>query len=788
MMGEQARLRIQVSGAVQGVGFRPFVYRLARSLGLRGWVRNTPAGVRIEAEGDPAALRDLLLRLRRERPAAARIRRIAHRRLPPRGGGSERLAGFRILQSRRGGPATALVTPDLSTCAECLRELFDPADRRHRYPFLNCTRCGPRFSIIESLPYDRPRTTMRRFTMCPRCQAEYDDPRDRRFHAQPNACPACGPALALWGAGGAPLAVGDAALGQAAEALRGGAVVAVKGLGGFHLFVDACDEQAVRRLRRRKARPDKPLALMFPDLGQVRARCRVTRTEARLLRGRAAPIVLLRRRPGLDDDKDGDVAASVAPGSSLLGAMLPYTPLHHLLLRDLGRPLVATSGNRAGEPLCIDEHQALDRLRGVADLFLVHDRPIARPVDDSVARVVAGRPLVCRRARGHAPLPVLLPAGAALPEGVSVLGLGAQQKGAVALARGGEALLGQHLGDLDTPEALSACAQSAATLLSLHGRPPAEVACDLHPDYASTRLARELARGAGARVIAVQHHHAHALACLMDNGEAPPALGVAWDGAGLGTDGTIWGGEFLLVRGSTFTRLGHLRTFPLPGGDAAAREPRRAALGALYEVHGEALFDDLRPPLLARFSEVELRLLRQALRAGVACPRTSSAGRLFDALAALLGLSPRTSFEAQAAMALEDAAAAVDDVDGDEGYPFSLGGPGPSGAMPGMVVVDWAPLLNAAQEDLGRGVALSRIAARCHRALTEMIVAVAALAGQERVALCGGCFQNRLLLERTVRRLREAGLRPLWPRRVPPGDNGVALGQVCCAALRAAGR
>jgi hydrogenase maturation protein HypF len=422
-MGERARLRIQVSGAVQGVGFRPFVYRLARSLGLGGWVRNTPAGVRIEAEGDPAALRDLLLRLRRERPPAARIRRVAHRRLPPRAGpaGPSDLPGdFEIRQSRRLGPAAALITPDLATCADCLRELFDPADRCYRYPFLNCTRCGPRYSIIESLPYDRPRTTMRAFRMCPRCQAEYDDPRDRRFHAQPTACPACGPALALWGPDGERRAVGDAALGQAAEALRAGAVVAVKGLGGFHLLVDACDEQAVRRLRRRKARPDKPLALMFPDLGQVRARCRVTRAEARLLRSRAAPIVLLRRRagPGAAPQQD-DVAQAVAPGphSQLLGAMLPYTPLHHLLLRDLGRPLVATSGNRAGEPLCIDERQALDRLAGIADLFLVHDRPIARPVDDSVARVVAGRPLICRRARGYAPLPVALPGGRPCPRG-----------------------------------------------------------------------------------------------------------------------------------------------------------------------------------------------------------------------------------------------------------------------------------------------------------------------------------------------------------------------------------
>ena len=768
-VSQRARLAVTVGGVVQGVGFRPFVYRLACALELDGWVTNTPAGVSLEVEGDPDRLAAFLLRIEREKPPRASIQSLEPVYLDPAG-----YAGFEIRPSVHAGPVRALILPDIATCRECIAEIFDPDDRRYRYPFTNCTHCGPRYSIIERLPYDRARTTMRHFAQCPRCRAEYDDPRDRRFHAQPNACPACGPRLALWdprvAPAGAPLAVEDAALRRTVAALRQGRIVAVKGLGGFHLLADARIQAAVLRLRERKRREEKPFALMYPHVAAIRRDCELSVLEARLLRSPEAPIVLLRRRG------PAGLAPAVAPGNPCLGIMLPATPLHHLVLRDLGAPVVATSGNRADEPICTDERDALLRLGPLTDLLLVHDRPIRRHVDDSIVRVVQGRELVLRRGRGYAPLPIQV--DRPLP---GVLAVGADLKNAVAVAAGRDVFVSQHVGDLQTAEAQAAFRQVIGDLQQLCDRQPALIACDAHPDYLSTHYARDCDR----RVVPVQHHCAHVLSCMIDNRLQAPVLGVAWDGTGYGPDGTVWGGEFLQVTEAGIRRAGHLRTFPLPGGDAAAREPRRAALGLLFERYGEAAFErpDLRP-LIDRcgFSAGELRLLRAALRRRVNSPRTSSVGRLFDAVSALVGLRRFSRFEGQAAMELEFAATAAEDGH----YDFALVAPLPENGRP--VIADWEPVLRRLRRDLHDEVGVGAIATRFHNGLARLIVRMAQRLGARRVVLSGGCFQNVQLTERAVAGLRAAGLSPYWHQRVPPNDGGIALGQAGGAARWVAAR
>lgn len=738
-----ARLRVAMRGAVQGVGFRPFLHRLAGDLGLAGWVRNGPDGVLCEFEGPPAALAALLERIPRERPPRAAIHGMEHAFLDPVG-----YEGFAIRESATADAATAVVLPDIATCADCLREMFDPADRRHRYPFINCAHCGPRYTIVESLPYDRPRTTMKAFAMCGACRAEYENPGDRRFHAQPVACPECGPRLELRTPAGVPQAHRDEALRAAARALRDGSIVAVKGVGGFHLMADARNGRAVLRLRERKGREEKPFAVLYPSLDAVRAATRVTPLEENLLASPEGPIVLVRRQ-------DDGLAPSVAPGNPYLGILLPSNPLHHLLAADLGFPVVATSGNLSEEPICTDNREALERLGGIADLFLVHDRPIGRPVDDSIVRVVLGRPLLLRRARGHAPFPVGLSPPAAPP----ALALGAQLKSTLAISVGEDAVLSQHLGDLGSGPAFENFRNVIRDMEALYGHRPRIVACDLHPDYRSTRHAASL----GHPVVSIQHHYAHVLSCMAENELDPPVLGVAWDGTGWGPDGTVWGGEFLRVADGGFERSAHLRTFGLPGGEKAVVEPRRAALGVLFEMFGSGLPGDLAP--VRSFERGELAILLAMLGKGLRTPRTSSAGRLFDAAASLLGLRQRCTFEGQAAMDLEFLA---EDRETDGHY---------DGAGE-----DWEPLMRAILDDLRRGVPAGRIAARFHNSLAETIVQVARRLGDERVVLSGGCFQNRVLTERAVRRLREEGFRPYWHQRVPPNDGGIALGQL--AALR----
>lgn len=771
------RLKVTIQGAVQGVGFRPFIYRLAADLHLTGWVINSSRGVFIEAEGEPPALEAFLLRIEREKPPRSFIQSLEHSLLDPLGYNK-----FEIRKSEESGPKTALVLPDVATCPECLREIFDPEDRRYLYPFTNCTHCGPRFSIIEALPYDRPNTTMKKFVMCERCRAEYEDPADRRFHAQPNACPECGPHLELWDSRGSLLADYHSALLAAAKAIREGQIVAVKGLGGFHLMANAANPEAVRELRRRKHREEKPFALMFPSLESARQHCQVSELEERLLCSAEAPIVLLQR--SLFDIRDSQFAIQnsqlrienselgicneVAPGNPCLGVLLPYTPLHHILMRELGFPVIATSGNISDEPICTDEREALERLGDIADLFLVHNRPILRHVDDSIARVMAGRELILRRARGYAPLPVALKEN--LPPALAV---GAHLKNTVAISVNNQVFISQHVGDLETDAAYRAFREVIGSLGRLYETQPETVVCDAHPDYLSTQYARQT----GLPRLEVQHHYAHVLSCMAENELEAPVLGISWDGAGYGSDGGVWGGEFLLVNETGFERAGCLRTFRLPGGESAIKEPRRSALGLLYEIWGEALFErqDLAP--VQAFSDAELKIIRSMLRKGLNAPVTSSAGRLFDAAASITGLRQVTRYEGQAAMELEFHIAG----EGDESYRFFLKNQKKDGNFP-RFVIDWEAMARELIEDTRNAIPAGVISRKFHNTLAEMAVAAAQEAGIEKVALSGGCFQNKYLTERMVQRLAEEGFQPYWHQRVPPNDGGIALGQL--AALR----
>ena len=896
------RLKIAVRGAVQGVGFRPFIFRLASELGLRGRVNNSPQGVFIDVEGPRAALEKFRRRLEAERPPRSFIHSLEASWLDAVG-----YAGFEIRQSDTGGDKTAFVLPDIATCPDCLREMSDPNNRRYRYPFTNCTNCGPRFSIIESLPYDRANTSMKAFAMCPRCQAEYDDPADRRFHAQPNACPVCGPHLELWGSGVRQIAANFSrekdqprsaprsheALLAAAKAVCEGKIVAVKGLGGFHLMTDARNDKAVWLLRERKHREEKPFALMFPSLEAIKVVCEVSALEERLLRSPESPIVLLRKlvrphpgppprerenraslpgqsktvvdpggleyvrtengcslSPGGRDRVRADVgqnmptvAASIAPDNPCLGVMLPYTPLHHLLMAELGFPVVATSGNLSDEPICTDESEAMERLGDIADVFLVHNRPIVRHVDDSIVRIVLDRELVLRRARGYAPLPIVIGGtsdsspkhqpkpGQGLVKLVPpdcVLAVGAHLKNTIALSVGSQIFISQHIGDLETEQAHTAFRRVIADFEKLYEAQPQVVAADLHPDYLSTKFAREIVAQAsspagcrgvpaagssppergrsanpqagGLRGLGVQHHIAHVLSCMAENELSPPALGVSWDGTGYGLDGTIWGGEFFIVTDQAVERIAHFRPFQLPGGDQAVKEPRRVALGLLYEMLGDAVFErkDLAP--VAAFANIELAALKTMLAKKLNSPVTSSMGRLFDAVASLTGLRQTMRFEGQAAMELEFA---LDGIETDETYELPMAGceartaargdarptrvPSPALRTPNSaLVLDWSPMVEAILADLKAGISIGKISARFHNALGDAIVAVARHAGQNRIVLSGGCFQNRYLTERAVRRLQAGGFRPYWHQRVPPNDGGIALGQVI-AALRTSG-
>lgn len=782
------RMRIEVEGTVQGVGFRPFVYRLARELELAGWVHNTMDGVVIEVEGSSQAVKTFLGRLWSETPAAACVESVNQRIVPVL-----EETGFAICSSTEWGRRALVIPPDLATCADCLRELADPSDRRFRYPFLTCTQCGPRYSLLTQMPYERRHTTMNGFQLCSACQAEYDTKDDRRFHAEPIACPICGPQVRLWDEEGRETERGEEALRQAEDLLLAGSIVAVKGLGGFQLWVDAGSEEAVRRLRAKKQRPDKPFAVLFPSLNAVREYCVLSSEEEVLLSSPQAPIVLVRQRRAIS------LAEAVAPGNPYLGVVLPTTPLHHLLMQDLRRPMVATSGNRSDEPIVTNEWEAPVRLRGIADVFLVHDRPIARPVDDSVVRVVddgfnptdrevGDKPktnvLILRRARGYTPQAIRLKGGIAERSGQKpILAVGGHLKNTVALLCENRVWLSQHLGDLSTVEADAAFRQAVEDLQELLQVTPRHIACDAHPDYRSTHFGRELAAALSVPLVPVQHHHAHVASCMAEHGLDGEVLGIAWDGAGHGTDGQVWGGEFLIASYGRFTRFAHLRPFRLPGGEAAMREPRRSAAAVLWELIGEQMSAYQLPSWETAGNEREQ--FAALLRSGTASPWTTSMGRLFDAVASLTGLCHRTSFEGQAAMAVEFAAVRAQShgENFEPGYPINLM---ESDSLHGSLVVDWRPTINAMLEDLGKGVHSEQIAVRFHSGLAAGIVRVAQAAGLPRVVLTGGCFQNGLLLSLTRQRLEEAGFTVYSHSLVPPNDGGLSLGQAVIAAHSAA--
>ena len=773
-MTGRIRTAVRVEGIVQGVGFRPFVHSLATSLGLGGLVGNDSRGVFAEVEGEPAAVRRFLVLLEQQAPPLARIERVTTRDLVPAGS-----AEFAIAPSEPGGPGAgdaadrvrrALVSADTATCADCLAELADPADRRFGYPFINCTNCGPRFTIVRDVPYDRALTTMDRFHLCSLCAAEYRDPADRRFHAQPVCCPACGPRLRLLDRSGTQLRGQQAEahpIAAAAAMLRAGGVLAVKGLGGYHLAVDAGCEPAAAALRERKHREDKPFAVMVADLAAARRLCEVDDAAAALLASPRRPIVLLPRRPGGDG-----VAPSVAPGNRQLGIMLPYTPVHHLLLGELAAPIVLTSGNISDEPIAYRDADALERLAPIADAFLAHDRAIHIRTDDSVVRAFGGRESVLRRSRGYVPEPLPVPVTFPRP----VLACGAELKSTFCLAAGGHAFVSHHIGDLENAETLRSFTEGIAHFRRLFDIEPQVVAHDLHPDYLSTKYATGLAEAGppDLTLAGVQHHHAHIASCLADNGERGPVIGVAFDGTGYGTDGTIWGGEFLVADLAGFVRAGHLEPVPMPGGAAAIRQPWRMAASYLAAAYPAGPPGDL--DVIARNQRSWSAVLTMARR-GINAPVTSSAGRLFDAVAAILGVRDAISYEGQAAIELEQLA----EVSERGSYPAAVAD-GPPLRVAG------ADLVAAAVADLAAGISGPVIAARFHNgvaaAIEQVCLTLRDRHGLDTVALSGGVFQNLLLTERVIALLAGRGFRVLVHRRVPCNDGGISFGQAVVAAAR----
>jgi len=757
------RQAITVRGVVQGVGFRPFVYGLASQLRLSGFVQNRAGSVHIEVEGDRTSLCRFMEQLHAEAPPLARIEAMEWQARP-----TLRETGFRIESSSQGQPDEIFISPDVSPCADCLAELFDPTNRRYEYPFLNCTHCGPRLTIIEGAPYDRERTTMARFEMCPECRAEYDDPTDRRFHAQPTACATCGPRLELLDAAGESL-TGSDPLSSFANALLRRQIGAMKGLGGFHLVCDARDEQTVRLLRQRKHRDEKPFAVMVPDTATACRLCELSRNEIALLQSPRRPIVLLRRR--LDRSggaSPGSVCDAVAPDNPNLGLMLPYTPLHYLLMKTVCKiPLVMTSGNRSDEPIAYENDDAVVRLGQIADLFLVHDRPIHVRCDDSVTRIVEGVELPVRRSRGYAPEALRLPFEVPRP----LLAVGGQLKGVFAVGHGRQAILSHHLGDLDHFAAFQAFERDIGLYEEMFEIEPRVLVHDLHPDYVSTGYALRRATDAGLETITVQHHHAHMASCMAENDLNGPIIGVSLDGTGYGTDGQIWGGEFLTGDYATFSRAVHLRYVAMPGGDKAAREPWRMALS-------HALDAGCAPDSVRGIQPKERYTVMQMIQRGVHAPLTSSAGRLFDAVAALAGVRTHNSYEGQAAIELEWLASTTP---AGGTYPFELSD-----------TVDTRPLIREIVKEVQRGVPAAVIARRFHSTMVAIITAACHHIRNERqldrVALSGGVFLNVLLTRETCTRLRADGFHVYRHRRVPPGDGGLSLGQLAVAAARLADR
>jgi hydrogenase maturation protein HypF len=752
--GKRAAMRFRVDGIVQGVGFRPFVFSLAQRLGLGGSIVNDLHGVAIEVEGSVASIAEFRARLVSEAPPLASIQNVVSEMIP-----IANRSDFAILASQVEGERQVLISPDLATCADCLREIFDPQDRRYRYPFTNCTNCGPRFTVVRGVPYDRRLTTMAEFPMCADCAREYHDPSDRRFHAEPVCCPACGPSVRLLNPSGLPQA-GDP-IRSAAVLLSSGKIVAVKGLGGYHLAALASSEKAVRCLRSRKHREDKPFAVMAPDLTAARDLATIDESEQRALLSPRRPVLLLHRKAGCD------LAHSVAPSNRFIGLMLPYTPLHHLLCHSVKAPIVFTSGNVSDEPIAYADDDAAKRLAAIADFFLVHNRQIHIRTDDSVVRVSRGGEVLQRRARGYAPQPLELPFKLRRP----ILACGAELKNTFCVAKRQHAFVSHHIGDLENFETLRSFRDGIDHFRRLFDIAPQLVAYDLHPEYLSTKYALELK---GVEFVGVQHHHAHIAACLADNGAQGPAIGVAFDGLGFGLDGTIWGGEFLIAELAKFERVGHLEAVPMPGGTAAIKQPWRMAASYLHKAYAETIPDRLE--VVARHSN-QWRQITALVKSNTNSPLTSSAGRLFDAVAAILSVRDTINYEGQAAIELEQRAS-----DGEDGA-YEV--PVPT-ALP--FEVRGSILVRAVVDDLRAGTSVEVVAARFHNSIARMIVkacsAIRAARGLSIVALSGGVFQNQLLLRRTIGLLEEAGFQVLTHRQVPTNDAGISFGQVAVAAAR----
>ena len=751
-----ARRRLQVTGVVQGVGFRPFIYRLARRHHLTGWVCNTSQCVEIEIEGSPNAVATFIGELELKAPALARIEAVVSQATPPTGS-----AGFIIRESRYLKATQALIPADVATCEDCLADITDPLNRRYQYPFTNCTNCGPRFTIIREVPYDRPHTTMAAFDLCPQCRAEYEDPEDRRFHAEPTACPICGPRV--WLEEGEKR-LDEGAILAAARLITDGKIVAIKGLGGFHLAADAAHDGAIQTLRERKGRVAKPFALMVRDLATASRLCQIGEAERARLISRERPIVLVRRR-----DQSG-LSRQVAPGHKYLGLMLPYTPLHFLLMKHAPAALVMTSGNLSEEPLVYRNDEARNKLQGLADAFLMHNRDIQAPCDDSVIRPVAGDAAIpLRRARGFVPDPIYLPL-----ESEPILGVGAEQKNTFCVAVKGVALLSQHIGDLDSVETFDYYQRAISHFKDLCRQNPMVIAHDLHPHYLSTRYAQGLT---GVRLIGVQHHHAHIAACLAENRRTDKCIGIALDGTGYGSDGTVWGGELLVADLADFTRAGHLASVRLPGGETAIKDPGRMAAAYLYALYGDDFLDQARR-LGIEFMPLEARILHRQLAEGFNSPLTSSAGRLFDALAGALNICRSRTFEGQPAMELEMAA----DEDEDGFYPAAVAAQGD------VLVLDTHAIFGGAVTDYLAGVNTAAIAGRFHNSLVRLLAdacdQVRERTGLNLAALSGGVMQNALLFTRLHRSLTERGFEVLTHTLAPPNDGAIALGQVAVAAAR----
>ena len=750
-------LHFQIRGTVQGVGFRPWIYRLARQLDLKGFVRNTSQGVCMEIEGPANRVENFVQQVRTNPPAHCVMTQCLITDILP-----QSFHQFQILSSQDKNQHEALVLPDIATCPDCIKEIFDKHDRRYLYPFTNCTHCGPRYSIIESLPYDRINTSMKKFKMCKKCQNEYDDPSDRRFHAQPNACPDCGPKIALWDGQGEEIATSSETLPATAELIKRGAIVAVKALGGFYLMADALNDEAVALLRQRKVRPHKPLALMMPSLEMTARYCQMSPLESELLQSSQAPIVLLGKAQG-----GLKVSGQVAPENPYLGCMLPSMPLLHILLRMLNRPLVATSGNLSEEPICIDNAEALDRLKGIADFFLVHDRPIVRHVDDSISQVVCHGPSLLRRARGFAPLPIDIGMDCD-----GILATGAHQKNTVALGLGNSVVISQHIGDLDSAISSLTFEKTISSLKSIYDAPITSVVCDSHPNYASSRYAHSLKDD----VLKVQHHHAHVASCMAERGITKEVLGISWDGTGYGPDGAIWGGEFLITDGLDYRRFAHLNLFPLPGGESAIKEPRRSALGLLFKLCDGNWQEYKDLPCVKAFTSQELLIIHRMIKQKINSPLTSSMGRLFDGIASIIGLCHQASFEGQAAMLLEFQASESLAL---APYCYKIVPLNQDNEAWG---IDWSGIVLGAIEDFRAGRDAKVISIRFHQTLIEIIIDVARRAGQSDIVLTGGCFQNKWLLEGAVNRLKKEGFNPHWQAQVPANDGGISLGQMFVAA------